>query len=273
MKDVKGKHIIVNCWNEWFEHPSKMVLEHYDNEEYDNTVFVLGSYCFHQIDFFRKTYEGRKIIIYQMEQLFSGPDEHWVNVQGIIGNLQRLNRDDGDQIWDMCLANKSFLGEYGIAVDKVAPLKFTKSLEEVDHSVEPEIDVLFYGNLNTRRSKVLADMAYYFYFQDVSLCWLMGMSLNDQKKYIEKSKIILNIHHTETYNRQEQTRIFYLLINKKCVVSETSTKNYFGEGIVETDNLAGSIENLLNNNTYKDQAKLGYDLLKKNSNYAKELIT
>jgi hypothetical protein len=272
MKDVKGEYIIVNCWNEWFEHPARMVLEHYDNKEYENTVFVLGSYCFHRIEFFKDLYQGRKIIIYQMEQLFNGPDEHWVNVQGVLGNLQRANRDEADQIWDMCLANKAFLNEYGISVDKVAPLKFTKSLEELDYSVEPEIDVLFYGNLNTRRSKMLADLAYYFYFQDVSICWLMGMSLEDQKKYIEKSKIILNIHHTATYNRQEQTRIFYLLINKKCVLSETSTKNYFGEGIVETDNLSKGIEDLLNNNSYIKQGELGHDLLKKNSNYAKELI-
>jgi hypothetical protein len=273
VKDVTGKYIIVNCWNEWFDHPARMVLELYDNKEYENTVFVLGSYCFHRIDFFKKTYEGRKIIIYQMEQLFNGPDEHWVNVQGVIGNLQRVEQDSGDEIWDMCLANKAFLNEYRVLVNKVAPLKFCKSLEEVNSLEEPEIDVFFYGNLNTRRSKILSDLAYYFYFQNTSICWMMGMSLEDQKKYVERSKIILNIHHTETYNRQEQTRIFYLLINKKCVVSETSTQNYFGEAVVETDNLSSTIENLLRNDAWRTQAELGYSLFKKNSDYAKELIT
>ena len=65
-----------------------------------------------------------------MEQLFNGPDEHWVNVEGILGNLCKLNKSTGDEIWDMCLINKAFMGEHGIEVDKVVPFKFSKSLEE-----------------------------------------------------------------------------------------------------------------------------------------------
>ena len=272
MKDIEGEYIIVNCWNKWFEHPARMVLEHYDTEEYDNTVFILGSYCFNTYSFFKDLYKGKKIIIYQMEQLFNGPDEHWVNIQGIVGNLSKVDRSTGDEIWDMCLINKAFLGEFGISVDKVAPFKFCKSLEELDLSVEPEIDVLFYGNLNKRRAKILSDLSYHFYFKNVSICWLTGLGLDVQKKYIEKSKIILNLHHTETFNRQEQTRIFYLLINKKCVISEFSTKNYFGEAVVETSSLTSTIENLLQLDRYKEQAEKGYNLFKKDSKYATELV-
>ncbi|MAH46283.1 hypothetical protein CMI37_10660 [Candidatus Pacearchaeota archaeon] len=270
MKDIEGTHITVNCWNEWFEHPALMILEHYDNKEYDNTVFVLGSYCFHTYSNLKELYKGKRIIIYQMEQLFNGPDEHWVNVEAILGNLEKVDKTSGDEIWDMCLINKAFMGEYGIEVDKVAPFKFCKSLEELDSSIEPEIDVLFYGNLNKRRSKILADLSYYFYFKNVSLCWLAGLDMDTQKKYIEKSKIILNLHHTDTFNRQEQTRIFYPLINKKCVISESSTKNYFGDAIVETPSLPSTIENLLELDRYKEQAEKGYNLFKKSSKYAME---
>ena len=188
MKDVKGKYIIINCWNEWYKHTASMIMEHYDNEEYNNTVFVLGSYCFHAYSYFKEVYEGKKIIIYQMEQLFNGPDEHWVNVEGILGNLCKLNKSTGDEIWDMCLINKAFMGEHGIEVDKVVPFKFSKSLEELDQSVKPEIDVLFYGNLNKRRAKVLSDLSYYFYFQNVSISWIAGLSLVNQRKYMEKSR-------------------------------------------------------------------------------------
>ncbi len=271
MRDTEGQYITVNCWNEWFEHPARMILEHYDNKNYENTVFVLGSYCFYSYSDLKELYAGKKIIIYQMEQLFNSPDEHWVNIEGVIGNLLKVDKGSGDKIWDMCIANKAFLAEYGVEVDEVVPFKFCKSLEELDKSVEPEIDVLFYGNLNTRRSKILASLSYHFYFQNVSICWLAGLNLNDQKKYIEKSKIILNLHHTETYNRQEQTRIFYPIINKKCVISEISTKNYFGEAIVETPSIANSIENMLNNNRYKEQAEKGYYLFKKNSEQFTEL--
>ena len=89
---------------------------------------------------------------------------------------------------------------------------------------------------------------------------------------MEKSKIILNLHHTETFNRQEQPRIFYALINKRCVVSEFSTKNYFGEAVIETSSLTSTIENLLELDRYKEQAQKGYNLFKKDSKYATELV-
>lgn len=162
----------------------------------------------------------------------------------------------------MCLVNKAFLKEHGILVDEVKPLTYCESLEEISSNVTPEIDVLFYGNLNKRRANVLAGLSYYFYHQGVSVSWISNMGYDTQMKYIEKSKIILNLHHTETYNRQEQTRIFYALINKKCVISEPSQRNYFGEAIVEASNLAAGIKGLLANDEYKKQAKRGHELFK-----------
>lgn len=262
MKNIQGKHITVNCWNDWFDHPARMVLELYDNKKYDNTVFVLGSYCFEDCNNLKMRYDGKKLIIYQMEQLFSSQEEHWVNIEQIIGNLRTVDKKSGDEIWDMSLENEAFLNERGILVDKVKPFIYCESLEDLSSNVKPEIDVLFYGNLNKRRANILAGLSYYFYHRGVSVSWISNMGYDTQMRYIEKSKIILNLHHTEIYNRQEQTRIFYALINKKCVISEPSQRNYFGEAIVETDNLAAGIEGLLANDEYKKQAKRGHELFK-----------
>ena len=267
LNDIKGKYITINVWNSYFRHAGQMILEHFDNEEYDNTVFILGTYCFYPFWSFRQTYAGKRLIVYQMEQLFATnpPDMHWVDVGKIVSFLTDFTtlKGEGDEIWDMCEANAAFLKEHGLTVDKTVPLRFTKSLEELNE-VEPEIDLLFYGNLNQRRGSVLADLAYYLYHQDVTFIWLYGADFERQKKYIERAKIILNIHHTSSFNRQEQPRIFYAVINKKCVLSEPSQINYFREGIVESDvhNMLGSIIHLLQDDNYKEQANLGYELLK-----------
>ena len=261
MHDLQGKHIVVNCWNRYFDHVSKMVLEHYDIEEHDNTVFVLGSYIFHPFSFFENKYQNKKIIIYQMEQLFLDNEPHWIDVRKVIKNLAEA-KSRGVEIWEMCSINKVFLKNNGIATDKVVPLKFTKSLKELNTKTEPEVDLFFYGNLNPRRAKFLSGLAYNFYHKDISVMWISNLDFDLQKKYIEKSKIILNIHHTDTFNRQEQPRIFYALINKKCVLSEPSQKNYFGEAIVEAKDFTDSVQFLLEDDRYMKQAQKGYEIFK-----------
>ena len=63
--DIKGKYIVVNCWNYYFNQVATMVLEHYDTEKYQNTVFILGTYIFKPLSKLKKKYKGKKIIIYQ----------------------------------------------------------------------------------------------------------------------------------------------------------------------------------------------------------------
>ena len=61
--------------------------------------------------------------------------------------------------------------------------------------------------------------------------WIFGTV--DLDKYIEDSKIILNLRAFEPYNRQEQVRMFYPLINAKTIVSEKSQHNNMPECILE----------------------------------------
>ena len=261
MHDLQGKYIAVNCWNSYFDHVSKMVLEHYDTEEYSNTVFVLGSYIFHPFNFFKDKYKNKKIIIYQMEQLFFSSDPLWHSVSKIIKRLKEA-KNKGAEIWDMCSVNGAFLKQNKIIVDKIAPLKFTESLKELNLEAEPEIDLFFYGNINARRGKKLAELSYAFFHTGISVVSASNLDINLQKKYMERSKIILNIHGTDTFNRQEQPRIFYALINKKCVLSEPSQKNYFERAIIESKDFLSSAQFLLKNDEYKEQARKGHEIFK-----------
>jgi 2-polyprenyl-3-methyl-5-hydroxy-6-metoxy-1,4-benzoquinol methylase len=264
MLEHRGKYIIVSSLNQWYDHVVKMLLEHYDTEEYADTVFILGGHPNGKFSSYQDKYKDKKFIIYQLEQLFRHPKEKtWQNVTLLVDWL-RESKALGATIWDMCIANQAFLETYqAIEVDQVVPLKFTESLEELENKEDPEIDVLFYGNLNPRRAKILSHLSWSFYFKGYKVMWVSNVDFETQKKYIENSKIILNLHHTEDYNRQEQPRIFYAVNNKKCVVSEPSQINYFGDGIVESDDLVGAISHLLEDDRYKAQAQKGYNAFRK----------
>jgi hypothetical protein len=262
MHEIEGKYIVINCWNRYFDQVARMILHHYDTEEYANTLFVLGSYIFYDISYFSSAHPNKKIIVYQMEQLFLGKEGHWWDVPQVINRL-RLAKKENAEIWEMCDINKAFLAEHGITPDKVVTCKFTPSLEELNHDAEQEIDLFFYGNLNKRRAGILANLSFQLYDRNISTMWIANLDFESQKKYMERSKIILNIHHTQDYNRQEQPRIFYALINKKCVLSEPSQKNYFGGAIIESGDFVDSIGFLLKKDRYKYQGEIGYELFKR----------
>jgi len=268
MNELNGGYITVNYLNQYFENEARMFIEHYDKEDYKDTVFVLGTNVFSSISSLEESHKNKKIIIWQAEQLFveenpTYPSFH--NPYNISERLKGIDKSRGHEIWDVDYMNAAFLAAEGVSVDKVAPVKFTESLRELNTlRGQEEIDVLFCGNVNARRANVFNTLCYELFYENVNMVFNFNMNLQTQKKYIEKSKIILNIHHTSQYNRQEQPRIFYPLINKKCVLSETSQHNYFGEAIVESDisNMRNAILSLIQDDNYIKQGERGFEIFK-----------
>jgi hypothetical protein len=68
-----------------------------------------------------------------------------------------------------------------------------------------------------------------------SLMWLTNIFHSQLDEYISRSKIVINIHHAENLQQQEQTRIFYLLSNGKEIVSTKSRYNIYGDLIAEAE--------------------------------------
>lgn len=268
MNELNGNYITVNYLNQYFENDARMFVEHYDKEDYKDSVFVLGTNVFQTFESFEKKYKDKRIIIWQTEQLFIEDDPNsqpFQSAEAIVQSLSKVNKSKGHEIWDIDFMNAEYLRLKGVTVDRIAPVRFCESLRELNtiHGSE-EIDVLFFGNVNKRRAAIFNQLCYELFHHDVNVVFNFGMNLQIQKKYIEKSKIILNIHHTNQYNRQEQPRIFYSLINKKCVLSETSQHNYFGKAIVECDksNISNSILNLLKDDNYIKQGNKGFEIFK-----------
>jgi len=72
-------------------------------------------------------------------------------------------------------------------------------------------------------------------FREINASFVFGYNFFGEKldNLMADSKIILNLNPYEGECRQQQTRIFYALINNKCVLSQRCSRNYFDDLIEE----------------------------------------
>jgi hypothetical protein len=130
----------------------------------------------------------------------------------------------------IAIGNSSY--QNGIT-SKFKPFVYTDCLKRVQNWEEPDIDVLFYGSLTESRLKILCDIAERtLYTPFMMLTHTDGEKLDE---YIARSKIIIDLHTEGDDKIQKQSRIYYALINNKCVVSQKSKRNYFKDLIIEPE--------------------------------------
>ncbi len=228
-----------------FLHVKKMVEELYSNDyRYYNSIVILGYNSGKGIDFYRNEYPNKKIIVYQLEQLYNF-NSNWFNPKSKSSLVKKRTShikkwlDECDEIWEYDMSNKWFLENIGYNKIKFVPFKYCKSLEAITNEENPKYDILFYGSVNQKRFETLKKLNKKFKLIiigdnfNVNELELRESGINIQPKnftdnldnIISNSKIILNLHFYDS-SIQEQVRLFYLLINNKCVVSEIS-KNTF----------------------------------------------
>lgn len=229
-----------------------------ENPDYLNYLVVLG-YNLSDVtpDELRELYPGRKIIVYQLEQL-SSPDNLWLNEKHKLPMVRirtkRIKKwlSESDEIWDYDIYNIRFLEKNGYSNVYHVPLGYTSVIDRCRDEVKKDIDILFYGSINKRRAHVLSGIPKNinlkiignysqipeneiasFGIEDRFLSKepIFGSELND---YIDRSSCVLNIHYYEGCI-QEQARIFELLSNNIHVISEQSEINYYGRLIEEFD--------------------------------------
>jgi hypothetical protein len=223
-----GNHVEIHVSRAMgFGNVAEMLLEHFDTPEHEGKTIILGDNIFHPVEHFRGLYPNRTIVVYQLEQMVGS--QTWHPVPQIIERL-----GGADEIWDYDPLNVKYLSWYGVAVDRVVPMRYTQSLWRIALNPDPAVDVLFYGFLNERRFRILQKLQQMLYNR-VTFMWLTGFPEPGLDRYIADARIVLNLHAFEPWHRQEQTRIFYPLINGRLVVSETSEYNAFGDCIVEAD--------------------------------------
>ena len=118
-------------------------------------------------------------------------------------------------VLDYSAANTQALHDAGIAHAKHLPIGYVPRLTRIAPALEPDIDVLFYGSLNARRTAILDALK----ARGLNVVHLFGTYGAARDAMIARAKIVLNMHFYDAAIF-EIVRVSYLLANAKCVVSE-----------------------------------------------------
>lgn len=232
-----------------------MLEDNYQTEENIDDLIILGLHCHHNMKFCKERFgPDKRLILYQTEPLIEGT--HWHSVDNIINNI-----DGADEVWDYDLENIDILRSNGIEA-KFRPPAYSERLKKINNIENPDIDILFYGSHSTHRYEFLRDMIMTMvnsedtmdFLMNRNVVWLYNITDDLLDHFISRSKIILNLKPHEHTVRQQQTRIYYPLINGKCVLSERCNINYFGDTIHEftgIEELKQKVVYLLQNDNWK----------------------
>ena len=170
-----------------------------------------------------------------------------------------------NEVWDYSPSNADFLEkEHGLEVGRFI-FGYVPEMTRLRDNREESIDVLFYGGINPRREKVLADLV----DAGVRLKCLDHVYGAERDQAIYDSKIILNVHKGRTAIL-EMARLGYPLANRKAVVSELNedTERYPGLekacAFYPYEKLAAGVLELLADETgRRAQAEAGFESFSK----------
>lgn len=161
----------------------------------------------------------------------SEPFANPMQVQGAVNWAQYLPMLSGMHVWDYSQRNISAFEHAQIPALSYSwvPIGFARRNVLPLTRVEQDIDVLFFGRVNTRRAQVLAE------------CRRLGLRVLEvtsgcyggvRANYFARSKIILNMGWVAD-SVFEQYRVSYALTNGKAVVTELHADEVLPDGYRE----------------------------------------
>jgi len=122
------------------------------------------------------------------------------------------------QIWDYDVANIEKWNTLGCSYKPIhVPIGYAPELTRINSTVNQDIDVLFYGSLNERRTRILSALRN----AGLNVHNVFGIYGKQRDELIARAKLVLNVHFYES-KVFEIVRVSYLLANAKAVVSECS---------------------------------------------------
>ncbi|MFQ5641251.1 MAG: hypothetical protein ACE5IR_25000 [bacterium] len=184
--------------------------------------------------------DGYTCIVYQLEQL--SEKRSWQ-----ADFLKTLR--SASIVWDFSEQNVAFLRQNGIpAVYK--PIGFHPMMQRIQPNPVQDVDVLFYGSINERRGKILAELQKKF-----NTRILFGVYGEERDQWISRSKMVLVVHYYDT-KLFDEVRLTYLLNNRIFTVVENTPHKRYEDVIVYTDyeNLVPTCERYLNDENARDAA-------------------
>jgi hypothetical protein len=171
--------------------------------------------------------DGEEHIVF-CPHLLRAEDVQRVAASTILYNFEPLNPPTFDtvgtflahyaprcRVWDYSADNVDYLRKMGCSATHV-PLGYADVLSRIERAPAQDIDVLFYGDLSARRTKVLDALR----ATGLNLVVVADAYGAERDALIARAKIVLNVHHHDRIKALETPRVFYLLANRKAVVTE-----------------------------------------------------
>ena len=187
-------------------------------------------------------------IIFNTEQIES-ITENWKKK---ILNLARKNII----FWDYSQYNLDYLSKTININGKLFQIGYQKELNRINHNIDKNIDVLFYGSINARREHIINKLK----DRKINVKTLFGVYGKERDDLIAKSKLILNMHMYDS-KIFEIVRVFYLLSNSIPVLTEVGSDTKFNNDFLDLickstyENIEKNIIYLLEND--KKRIELG----------------
>jgi hypothetical protein len=144
-------------------------------------------------------------ILYNLEQV--EPGSPWFGSEQL--DLFRRHR-----VWDYSARNAARLAALGVPAPVVVPIGYVPEMTRIAAGAE-DIDVLFYGSMNPRRSAIVRRLR----ADGLRVEAAFGVYGAARDALIARAKVVLNVHFYEA-KVFEVVRVSYLLANRKAVVSE-----------------------------------------------------
>ena len=215
---TSGSHILV-VYNKMEETVAKMVLQYYDTEMFDGTVFVLkvltNEYS-EDIDFRGKFPGWNKYIYYQLDHLIIHPE--YMSPEHI---------SQFDEIWDFALENT---WQYPEEInDKVyfMPLRYV-NIPKIPPQDEYKFDIGFIGSLTTFRFDWITKITQY---KSDKYCRVKvitgGVPYSQLYDEVADCKYLLNIPRSGDDWVQNHQRIFEYISSGKAVISKAAQVDNF----------------------------------------------
>jgi hypothetical protein len=171
----------------------------------DATAIVLGSHMLREEHVARIP---RSAILYNFEQIHPGVPTLRTFIEVLAPSFR---------VWDYSARNVATLERIARprSVRRV-PIGYSPELSRIAPAPEQDIDVFFSGAISERRARVL-DALRAEGLRVVSVSSVYGA---ERDALIARSKVVLNLHYRAETRIFEVARVFYLLANRKAVVTE-----------------------------------------------------
>ena len=118
-------------------------------------------------------------------------------------------------IWEYSPENIKYLNSIGCKNVRLVDFGFQQQLKRIISKPNQDIDILFYGSLNERRTIILDQLR----AAGCKVEHVFGVYGEDRDILVSRSKVVLNVYY---YNLRtfDVVRLFYLMTNKKAIVTE-----------------------------------------------------